>query len=313
MKGPSSKLVIALIAVFVSFPGGASGATPLPSGAKIERATEAFLREHGAVVPAKRRAAAGAEATLPESRVVALYGAPQMGATILGLKSPKAAAAKLAAQSRPYSQADPDRPVVGAFDLVSVFATAGGGADNLFRTRQDPDIIEIYLEQARAAGARLILDVQPGRSTFLKELKVLKPWLVQPDVDLALDPEWNVGRRGIPGQTAGKVKAKEVNAVARRLARIVRSNDLPPKLMLVHQFRQGSIRSRRKIERVAGVETVLNFDGIGAPAPKASGYAALSVPGLFDGFSLFYQRDTPLMKPAAVLALEPAPDFLLYQ
>ena len=203
--------------------------------------------------------------------------------------------------------------MVGAFDLVSVFATAGGGPDALYRTRQDPEVIEIYLEQARAVGARLILDVQPGRSTFLKELKALKPWLLEPDVDLALDPEWSVGRRGIPGRTDGSVKAAEVNTVAKRLAGIVAANDLPPKLLLIHQFRRGSVRGRKRIEEKQGVQTVLNFDGIGAPAPKTGGYAALSVPGLFNGFSLFYQRDTPLMKASAVLALEPAPDFVLYQ
>ena len=58
---------------------------------------------------------------------------------------------------------------------------------------------------------------------------------------------------------------------------------------------------------------VLNFDGIGCPGPKAAGYAALAVPKLFDGFSLFYRRDRPLMRPAAVLGLDPEPDFLLYQ
>jgi hypothetical protein len=61
------------------------------------------------------------------------------------------------------------------------------------------------------------------------------------------------------------------------------------------------------------VQTVLNFDGIGSPAAKQAGYAALSSRSLFDGFSLFYRRDTPLLRPAGVLALAPEPDFLLYQ
>jgi hypothetical protein len=236
-----------------------------------------------------------------------------MGATILGAKTPRGAARKLAAQSRPYETLSA-RPVTGAFDLVSVFATAGGGADGLYRSRQDPEVIQIYLDQARAVGARLILDIQPGRSTFLAELKALAPWLAQPDVDVALDPEWNVGRRGIPGQTEGKVRAGEVNAVARALAAIVEANDLPPKLLLVHQFRRGSIRGRTKLRSPEGVQTLLNFDGIGAPGPKEAGYVDLAAPPrLFNGFSLFYRRDTPLMKPAAVLGLEPEPDFLLYQ
>ncbi len=158
-----------------------------------------------------------------------------------------------------------------------------------------------------------MLDIQPGPLDLHGEPAALAAWIAQPDVDLALDPEWNVGRRGIPGRTPGKVGARQVNAVIRALAAIVRENDLPPKLLVVHQFRRGMIRGKNRIKPRPGVQVVFNFDGIGSPAPKASGYAALAGPTLFDGFSLFYQRDTPLMTPAAVLALEPEPDLLLYQ
>jgi len=202
---------------------------------------------------------------------------------------------------------------VGALDLVAVFATAGGGPDGLYRTRQDDEVIRIYLDQARAVGARLILDIQPGRARLRDELRELREWVVQPDVDIAIDPEWNVGQRGVPGRTAGKVSARKVNRLAQRIARTVRANDLPPKLLVVHQFRKGSVRGRTRIKQRPQVQTLLNFDGIGSPAAKRAGYAALSVPRLFDGFSLFYRRDAPLMKASSVLALVPEPDFLLYQ
>ena len=303
----------ALLAVgaMALFGGAPALAETLPRAGELERVSDRFLERYDTGGAAGTPAAAPAE--LPESRVVAFYGAPQMGATILGMKSPAAAARRLAKQSRPYRTLG-DRPVLGAFDLVSVFATAGGGPDDLYRTRQDPEVIQIYLDQARAVGARLILDIQPGRSTFVEEVEALLPWLAEPDVDVALDPEWNVGRRGIPGRTEGKVRAAEVNAVAAALADVVEANGLPPKLLLVHQFRRGSIRGRTKLRSPEGVQTLLNFDGIGAPGPKAAGYADLAAPPpLFNGFSLFYQRDTPVMKPGAVLALTPEPDFLLYQ
>jgi len=292
----------------------AARADELPTHAELRAATERFL----AAPPASPRPPANPngigmdQAVLPGGRVVAFYGAPQMGQTVLGMHSPSAAARGLVLQSAPYARLD-NRPVTGAFDLVSVFATAGGGSDRLYRSHQSPDVIEIYLEQARAADARLMLDIQPGRSSFSAELGPLRDWISEPDVDLSLDPEWNVGRRGIPGRTLGGVSAKEVNVVSRSLATIVRANDLPPKLLVVHQFRRGSVRGRRKIRARAGVQVVLNFDGIGTPDPKAAGYAMLAAPRLFNGFSLFYQRDTPLMKPSAVLALDPVPDFLLYQ
>ena len=249
---------------------------------------------------------------LPGERVVALYGAPQMGQTIIGRNSPAGAIRRLEEQAEPYARLG-DRPVAGAIDLVASFATAAGGPDGLYRSRQDDQVIGIYLRRARAAGARLILDIQPGRSTFLDEVRALREWIVQPDVDVALDPEWNVGRRGVPGRTPGRVGARQVNRVQRSLAATIDANGLPPKLLLVHQFRRGSIARRGRIRRPDDVQTVLNYDGIGSPAAKRAGYAALAAPRLFDGFSLFYLRDTPLIRPGSVLDLEPEPDFLLYQ
>ena len=293
---------------------GAARGDELPGAGQIERATARFLDRHAAAPPppAARVYRGPVTPLLPSNRVVALYGAPQMGQTILGMRSPEGAAEKLESQSGPYAELGL-RPVTGAFDLVAVFATAGGGPDGLYRTRQDDDVIQIYLDQARAVGARLILDIQPGRASVLDELRQLREWVVQPDVDIAIDPEWNVGRRGIPGRTPGKISAGKVNRVAQSIARIVRANDLPPKLLLVHQFRKGSVSGRTKIKQRADVQALLNFDGIGSPAAKQRGYADLSVPSLFDGFSLFYRRDAPLMTASSVLVLEPEPDFLLYQ
>ena len=38
-----------------------------------------------------------------------------------------------------------------------------------------------------------MLDIQPGRSSFIDEVKHLQPWLRTPFVSVALDPEWNMG------------------------------------------------------------------------------------------------------------------------
>src|SRR4029077_4999232 len=128
-------------------------------------------------------------------------------------------------------------------------------------------------------------------------------------------PEWNVGPRGIPGDTTGAVTAREINDAGKLLAAGVAANGLPPKLLVVHQFRRSMIRGRTRIKSRAGVQTVLNFDGIGAPASKIAGYTAIASkkPTVFNGFSLFYSLDQPLMTPRAVMALVPSPDFLLYQ
>lgn len=306
-----------IAAVLAIAPATAAARTEPPRATEIARKTDRFLAKHAQSGPVPRAGTGGIGGTFggdlfPDSRVVCFYGAPQMGQTVLGMNSIAGAARRLAIQAEPY-EALGDRPVIGEFDLVSVFATAGGGPDGLYRTRQSEDVIALYLAAARKAGGRLMLDIQPGRSTFSKELTALGDWAAEPDVDIAIDPEWNVGRRGIPGRTPGKVTAGQVNALSKRLAAIVRENGLPPKVLVVHQFRRGSVLGRTKIKQRRGVQVLLNFDGIGGPGPKEAGYASLAAPKLFAGFSLFYQRDRPLMKPSAVLGLDPEPDFLLYQ
>lgn len=310
----------ALLVAFASpaFAGGAE-ARPggLPTAAALQRATRKLLRE-----PPYRRARAGelraeepapaAGAILPDQRVVTLYGAPQLSATALGKRTPAAAARKVVRQAEPYARLG-EREVVPGFDLIGVVATASAGADGLYRTRQPDEVIAQYLEQARAIGGRLVLDIQPGRSPVLDELAALEPWIRQPDVDVAIDPEWNVGPAGVPGRTRGRIGARAVNAVSRRLQAIVEEDGLPPKLLIVHQFRRTSVRHRRRIRQREDVSATLNFDGIGSPAAKEAGYVGLARAGLFNGFSLFYDLDAGLMSPRSVLALVPAVDFLLYQ
>ena len=91
---------------------------------------------------------------------------------------------------------------------------------------------------------RLILDIQPGRANVLDEMNHLKGFLNEPDVDVALDAEWNVGPRGEPGQDLGSLSAKKINKATTKLRKIVNNHDLPPKLLIVHQFREDSVKGR---------------------------------------------------------------------
>jgi hypothetical protein len=249
----------------------------------------------------------------PETRVAAVYGAPQLGATIVGQKSPAGSAAEAQRLALRFGELDA-RPAQAGIDLIATVATADRGPDGLYRTRQSAQLIAAYHDAVRAAGGRLVLDIQPGRSTFIREARVLEEWLLEPDVDLALDPEWNVGRKGVPGVTQGKVKAKEVDKVSRYLARLVRDNALPQKALYVHQFREGSVRKRRAVkQRGTQVAVTLNFDGIGSPGAKVAGYRNLSQPGLFNGFSVFVSRDSNPMGFQSIVDLEPPADYVMYQ
>ena len=168
--------LLAAISAAWTLAASPSGAA-LPTHAELRAKTDRFLERRPAVSQRLGgsggvRGGGGPGAVLPGSRVVSFYGAPQMNQTILGMRGPASAASALAQQAAPYATLG-ERPVIAEFDLVSVFATAGGGPDGLYRSRQDPEVIDIYLRQARAADARLMLDIQPGRATFADELEAL--------------------------------------------------------------------------------------------------------------------------------------------
>ena len=173
----------------------------------------------------------------------------------------------------------------------------------------------------RRIKAILILDIQPGQASFLDEARALEPYLRQPDVSLALDPEWSVPDGVAPGQQIGSTDADTVNQVSAYLSLLVQANDLPQKLLLVHQFTTGMVKDRTHIAERHGLAIVSNVDGFGTPAEKSGVYAQLTAPsvlpgglaGSFTGFKLFFHEDTDLMSPAKALALSPAPDVIVYE
>ena len=323
MPNARGKLLLgaALIAAILALPAiaGASSRPQPPSAAAFERATRDALAtgafDRG---PAPRSggigtgSGSGRGGLFPGKRLLALYGAPQLTGTILGKRGPRAAARKAVKQAKPYARIG-DRRVIPGFDLIAVVANSTPGPDRKYRTRQPDKLIRTYLRAARSIGGRLVLDIQPGRAKVGDEIAALEKWIDEPDVDVSIDPEWAVGPHGVPGRDAGKLEAKEVNAISRRLQRIVDAGDLPPKALVIHQFHDGSVRGRGDIVQRSDVDVTLNFDGIGSPAAKKAGYRALSRRSLFNGFSIFYSLDTEVMSPRSVLGLEPEVDFLLFQ
>ncbi len=195
-----------------------------------------------------------------------------------------------------------------AFELISTIATEAAGDDGQHRMHQSDATIERYLLAARRAKALLVLDIQPGRGDFLVEAKRLERWLLEPEVGLALDPEWHVGDDEIPGKTIGSVTAEQVNEVSAYLADLTTKHELPEKLFVIHQFTHDMIVGRERVEARPGLALTMNVDGFGNPPNKISKYVQFTSdqPRFNDGFKLFYEEDTDLMSPQAVLGLAPA-------
>jgi hypothetical protein len=281
--------------------------------------------ERGAAAAPKANAAArakpetppqlplGGRKIFPHYRVVAYYGAPQsheLGA--LGIGSPDAAGRRLRKQAGPYARKT--RPVMLAFELIVTVANAAPGEDGLYRTRQTNAVVRRYLRAARRAKALLVLDIQPGHADFMDEVKHLDRWMREPDVGLALDPEWHTPGAQ-PGSVIGSVDAGTVNAVSRHLAAIVRKRNLPEKLFVVHQFTPDMIRGKAQVVQRPGLATTMNVDGFGDRANKVSKYRQFTHDGTHfrRGFKLFYEEDVGLMRPRSVVALQPPPDLVVYE
>ena len=256
----------------------------------------------------------GGRSILPEQRVVAFYGAPQhheLG--VLGVGKLSGVSRKLQRQAKPYRRGG--KPILPAFELIATVANSTPGSDGKYRTRQTTEVVTRHLAAARRARALLVLDIQPGREDFMREVRALRPWLEHPDVSLALDPEWSMQPGEIPGKVIGHTTAAKVNEVSAYLARIVRERNLPDKLLVIHMFTNDMIRDKPALRRRRGVDLILNVDGFGTEAQKVAKYREFTKrprPSPF-GFKLFYKEDTGLMTPQRVLKMRPQPQLVVYE
>ena len=275
----------------------------------------------GLAVPQLRAVAAGnllpngGTVLLPRRMLIGYYGnadTPAMG--VLGETSPDEADARLAEQAGPYAARG--RPLQKVYELIVTVATAGPGPDGDYSAPSGPEPIREYLAAARRHGAILLLDIQPGRTDFLTQAKMYEEFLREPDVGIALDPEWRMESDERPGETIGSVDAAEVNQVIAYVQGLVDQYELPQKLFVVHQFRHEMITNRESIQTPPGLAVTIHVDGFGSQSAKLDTYGALaSTDGhFFNGFKLFYDEDTDMFEPHEVLdVVDPVPDLVTYQ
>ncbi|HEX4691880.1 MAG TPA: hypothetical protein VH276_14395 [Solirubrobacteraceae bacterium] len=270
-------------------------------------------RESPKLPPPPPQLPRGGREILPRYRVVAYYGAPQdveLGA--LGIGRPDQAVARLEKQAKPYAAGG--RPVMPVLELIAVVAAHDPGGGGRYNLRQPDSVIRRYLAAARRAKALLVLDIQPGRSDFFTEATRLRKWLRQPDVGLALDPEWRVTDSQVPGQVIGRVDSRELDATTAWLSQLITRNRLPQKLVIIHQFTDDMV-DETALQARAGEAIVLNADGFGTRPVKVSKYKRFTrqAPGFEQGFKLFYKEDVGMMTPRQVLRLKPPPDVVVYE
>lgn len=260
-------------------------------------------------------------AILPFNRIIAYYGnlySKKMG--VLGEYPEEEMFARLEREVKKWEAADPATPVVRALHYIAVVAQASAGADGKYRARMPDKEIDKVLVMAEKIDAIVFLDLQVGFSTIEAELPRLEKYLKLPNVHLGMDPEFSMKTGIRPGKIVGTHDAADINFAANYLAKIVKENNLPPKVLVIHRYTQKMLTNYKQIKPLPEVQIVIHMDGWGGAAKKKNTYLQFvhKEPVQFTGFKLFYKNDvfdpnTVLMTPEQLLKLNPKPVYIQYQ
>lgn len=264
-----------------------------------------------------------AGAILPFHRILAFYGnlySKRMG--VLGEYPKNEMIAKLKGEVKAWQATDTSLPVLPALHYVAVTAQGAPGKDGKFRARMPFSQIDTIINWANEIKGLTFVDVQVGLSTLQSEVPQLEKYLIMPNVHLAIDPEFAMLGKGgkRPGSVIGTYNADDINYVVDYLANLVKKNNIPPKILIVHRFTNPMVRDYQRIKRVPQVQIVMDMDGWGDKILKKSSYMLYEKrdPVQFTGFKLFYKNDIrsapdQLYSPKEVLSFQPKPIYIQYQ
>lgn len=260
-------------------------------------------------------------AILPFNRVLAYYGnLYSKGMGVLGQYPEAEMFARLDVEAKKWEKADPTTPVVKALHYIVVTAQGSAGEDGKYRLRMPDTEIDKVLKMAEKINAIVFLDIQVGFSTLQSEIPRYEKYWKLPNVHMGIDPEFSMKSGIRPGKVVGTYDAADVNYAANYLAKIVKENNLPPKILVVHRYTQKMLTNYQNIKPLPEVQVVIHMDGWGGAAKKMNTYKQFvyKEPVQFTGFKLFYKNDvfekgTAMMTPEQLLKLNPIPSYIQYQ
>lgn len=259
-------------------------------------------------------------ALLPYNRIIAYYGnlySTRMG--ILGEVPKDSMFKRLLAEVDRWGAADSSVKTIPALHYVAMTAQPAPGKDGKHRMRMPDSQIDTIIDWAKQINALVFLDIQVGHSSVKDEVTSFEKYLSQPKVHLGIDPEFSMKQGEKPGSKIGTFNATDVNDAINYLANIVKKNNLPPKMLVVHRFTQGMLTNYDQIKTVPEVQVIIDMDGFGDKILKRSTYLryVYKEPVQFTGFKLFYKNDSKnnqeLYSPEELLKFTPKPMYIQYQ
>ena len=254
----------------------------------------------------------------PGRRIIALYGHPSGPALgVMGEQPPQEAVKRVNDLVRQYQELTPDTPTVPAFEVIATVASSSPGDDGDYSNEGTVEELRPYVEAIGKAGGFAVLDLQPGRASFLSQAQRYQELLALPYVGLALDPEWKIGPDEKPLGRVGNTTAAEVNEVSAWLADFTKTKKLPQKIFIMHQFQLQMIRNREQLNlNHPELSFVLHADGHGDAHDKMATWDKMREglqPQIFMAWKNFIDEDTPMFDPRQTLGVQPTPWFISYQ
>ena len=166
----------------------------------------------------------------------------------------------------------------------------------------------------------VFLDIQVGFSTVQTELPLLEKYLSMPNVHFGIDPEFSMKEGGVPGKRIGTFDAEDINYVTGYLSDLVKKNNLPPKIFVIHRFTKRMVTNYQAIRLRNEIQVVMDMDGWGSPKSKKGTYQYFIAqePVQFTRFKLFYKNDLKnapyrMLTAKEILDLKPSPIYIQYQ
>lgn len=260
-------------------------------------------------------------AIFPFKRIIAYYGnlySKQMG--ILGELPKPQVLQKLLGEVKKWQAADSTMEVIPALHYIAVTAQISPGKGGKYRLRMPFHQIDSILKMAEKINALVFLDIQVGLGRIEDEVPEFEKYLRMPHVHLGIDPEFSMKGGQPPGKAVGFYDATDINYVNTYLAKLVRENNIPPKILVIHRFTEAMVKNYKQIKTFPEVQIVMHMDGWGHQARKFNTYQRFIYmqPVQFTGFKIFYKNDlkepkSHILTPEELLRLKPQPVYIQYQ
>jgi hypothetical protein len=113
------------------------------------------------------------------------------------------------------------------------------------------------------------------------------------------------------------VTSTEINSVISWLANLTARDQLPQKLVVLHQFRLSMITDEHALDTSHDdLAIVIHMDGQGSPTDKLQTWQAVTSTapaGVLFGWKNFYAKDHPTFSPLQTMANTPQPVMISYQ